>query len=106
MIPMLRRLLIPLAIAASAYGFGSWIVGWFKGREEPREELARCLGWLSDEMRPHWDRLFSDRRVLHNLKNLSTEWTRLSAQRASKAWAFFGALGWLTALVLLLILVV
>lgn len=85
---MLRRLLIPLAIAASAYGFGSWIVGWFKSREEPREELARCLGWLSDEMQPHWDRLFSDRRVLHNLKNLSTEWTRLSAQRASKAWAF------------------
>lgn len=92
---MMRAILVPFAILASAYGFGAWIVGWFRSKPEPREEFARFFGWLSPEMAPHWSRLWSDWRVLHNLKNLTTEWTRLSAQRASKTFAFAATLGWL-----------
>lgn len=86
---MTRIAAIPLAILASAWGFVVILLRW------ERAELQHFVRWLSPEMEPHWRRLFSDWRVLHNLKNLSTEWTRGGEQRASKFWAFLVVSGWL-----------
>lgn len=57
-----------------------------KGGPKTERQWANVLGLFSPEMKPHWDRLWSEPSG-HAFVNIGTEWTRLDPQRAFKVGA-------------------
>jgi len=51
------------------------------------------------EMPDAWSRVRVSPWSLHDWKNVTTEWTRLDAQRASKYFAFHICLAWAVAII-------
>jgi len=93
---MRRQLLIARCIWASGFSFGQWLVGMARGtlRAELADRFRDGLGWFSPAMAPHWERIETPGEDYHDRKNVTTEWTRLDAQRASKFFSFWIVTGW------------
>lgn len=96
----MRLAIILAALGAGAVGFTQWLVRLalpgVELRGEIRGRFRDGLGWWSPAMAPHWADLRAEgwRRAFHNLKNLLVEWVTSDPQRAGKALAFWGAVGW------------
>jgi hypothetical protein len=88
---MLRILLFPLAQIASGISFLVWLIRAplpFLRNERDYARLKHFCGITSPQMKPHWDRYLDSPWNIHELINISTEWVRLDAQRASKLFCF------------------
>jgi hypothetical protein len=87
-----RVLLIPVLFAA---GFWSWLTYLVKGAPDAyrKAQLADWWGYLGSDMGAHWSRLADPSSseygsAFHSLKNIGTEWARLSAERTYKSGCF------------------